>query len=559
MERTTSVSTRPPARRRPNRRIRRSTGAILAAALLVAGTACGGTKGGGAGTQPGSDTLFIGTVNPVASWNAINQSDTAGQWALDFALDSLLVQTEPLDFQPKLAESFETDDNKTYTAKLHPDAKWTDGKPITAADVVFTFNLIANHESATAYGLNMTMFPGCDPATGKLKKGVDSIPGLKAVDDHTVRFTMKTAVDPNWVKEKVGAALMIVPEHVWKDTAPDKIDDSPYAIKPNVFSGPYKISKVTNNVSIEYTANKDYYLGAPKIDKIIMKFMPAANLAGELQTGAIQMNAGGGIGNIPITDLPTVKKMDGVTASANTTLSYQTVQFNTKKLPSVELRQGIAHAINRKQIVKQLLKGQAEIVDGPYTSMNPYLDKSIEPTKYDPVEAKKLIKESGWDTSKPINFLVPTGNATREQAADVIEANLKAVGLNVKAVRYDFPTVLAMEKKGQFDLGLMGLSANIDPDSSSYRSVSGASNHSFWTNKKNEKLLVKGKSEPDPKKRRKIYNELQKLWQQNMPILTTYSEYWVGAKTSALKVGGPSPFWESTVSNLQDWELSGDK
>lgn len=556
MERTRTEPTRR-VRSARGRQVRRSAICVVAAGLLLAATACGGTKGGGAAPQ-GGDTLFIGTVNPVASWNAINQSDTAGQWALDFALDSLLVQAEPLDFQPKLAESFQTEDNRTYTVKLHPDAKWTDGEPITADDVVFTFNLIANHDSATTYGLNMTMFPGCDPATGKLKKGVETIPGLTAVDDHTVRFTMKTAIDPNWVKEKVGSALAIVPKHVWKDTAPDKIDDSPYAVKPNVFSGPYKISKVTNNVSIEYTANKDYYLGAPKIDKIIMKFMPAANLAGELQSGSIQMNAGGGIGNIPITDLPTVKKMDGVTASANKTLSYQTVQFNTKKLPSLQLRQGIAHAVNREQIVKQLLKGQAEIVDGPYTSMNPYLDKGIEPTPYDPAAAKKLIKESGWDTSKPIKFLVPTGNATREQAADVIEANLKAVGLTVQAERYDFPTVLAMEKKGQFDLGLMGLSANIDPDSSSYRALAGASNHSFWMNKKNEELLLKGKSEPDPAKRRKIYNELQQIWQQNMPILTTYSEYWVGAKSSALTVGGPNPFWEATLSNLQDWELATD-
>jgi peptide/nickel transport system substrate-binding protein len=539
----------------PTRRLIRGLLAVITAGVLVLAAACGGTKGGTT-SQTGGDTLFIGTVNPIASWNAINQGDTAGQWAMSFVMDSLLVQPEPLDFQPKLANSIDTEDNKTYTVELNPNAKWSDGKPVTADDVMFTLNLIAHPDSATTEGNNMTMFTGTDDKTGKLPKGETEIPGLKAVDEHTVEFKMKTPVDANWVKEMVGTGFSILPAHVLADIAPADFDDSEFAQQPTVFSGPYKIANYTQNVSLELTANSDYYLGAPKIKTVIQKFMPAANLAGELQSGAIQMNSGGGIGNIPITDLPTMQKMENVEVKVNPTVSYQTMQFNTANLTDRRLRLGIAHAINRQQIVDQLLKGNAEILDGPFTSQSPYSDTELEPIPYDPEKAKQLIAESGWDTKKPIKFLVPTGNATREQAADVIEQNLKAVGLNVKAERYDFPTVLAMEQDGKFDLGLVGLSPSVDPDVSSWRLSTGPSNHSNYDKPINDELLIKAKQEPDPEKRREIYRQLQELWQQDMPILTTYSEHWVGAKSKTLKVGGPKPFWNGTIANLQDWELA---
>lgn len=553
-----STADRPPRTTRPVRRLIRGLAVATTAAALMATAACGGTKGGGSASQT-HDTLSIGLVNPVASWNAINQGDVSGQFALSFGLDSLLVQPKPLDFQPKLASSFDTKDDKTYTVKLNPKATWTDGKPVTADDVVYTLNLAANADSATTWGAYLTMFPGTSSQTGKLPKGKDKIPGLTAVDQHTVRFSMKAPIDPNWVKEMIGTHIKIVPQHVLAGTAPSKFDDSKYATLPNVFDGPYKITKYTSNVSVEFTANDKYYLGAPKIKKIILKIMPASNLAGELQTGSIQMIAGGGIGDIPINDLPTVKRMQNVDYSVNKTLDYQTMQFNTKRITSVKFRQGIAHAINRPQIVKQLLKGQGEIIDGPYTSQSPYLDKSIKPTPYDPALAKKLIKQSGWDLSKPLKFVVPTGNETREEAADVIEQNLKAVGVKVQAQRYDFPTVLAMEQKGQFDIGLVGLGATVDPDASNYRSSTGTSNHSFYNNPENDKLLIEAKSEPDPAKRRVIYNKLQKIWQRDMPILTTYAEWWIGAKNKDLVVGGPSPFWLGTTANLQDWRFSNGK
>jgi len=525
---------------------------LTAGALLIAASCTGGT---GAGSAAG-DTLYIGTVNPPASFNPINQSDVAGQWAVRFAMDTLMDQPEPLKFVPKLAESIESKDNKTFTVKLRTGAKWSDGQPITAKDVAFTINLIANRDSLTTLGGNISPLTGVD-ATGKLPKGQTAVPGLKAVDDSTVVFTTKTATDPNYVKEMIGTKVIVMPEHVLGKIAPAQVDDSKYAQLPDVTSGPYKFSKYTQNASIEYAADPSYYGGTPKIAKLIMKIMPAANLAGELRTGSIMMNSGGGIGNVPFQDLKTVQGLKDVNTKVNPTIGFQTIQFNVKTFPDPRMRLGLAHAINRQQIVDELLLGNGEVIDGPYTSQSPYLDKSLKPLTYDPALAKKLLTEAGWDFSKKINFVVPTGNKIRERSADILLQNFKAIGLNVVQTNYDFPTTLAKARAKDHDMVLMGLTFNIDPDVSNMYSSTGSFNLTGYNSAENDKLLQAGKAEADGQARHTIYNKLQKLWETDLPVLTLYSDYSVASTSKSVAVGGATPFWPGTVTNIGQWAFEG--
>lgn len=525
--------------------------AITVGALLIASSCAGDTGGSAAG-----DTLYVGTVNPPASFNPINQSDVAGQFAVRFVMDALLDQPEPLKFVPKLAESIESTGDKTFTVKLRTGAKWSDGKPITAKDVVYTINLIANRDSLTTLGGNIAPLTGLD-ATGKLPKGQTAVPGLKATDDSTVVFTTKTATDPNYVKEMIGTKIIIMPEHVLGTTAPAKIDDSKFAQLPDVTSGPYKFTKYTQNASIEYAADPSYYGGAPKIAKLIMKIMPAANLAGELQTGSIMMNSGGGIGNIPFQDLKTVQNLEDVTTKVNPTIGFQTIQFNVKSFPDPRMREGLAHAINRQQIVDELLLGNGEVVDGPYTSQSPYLDKNLKTLTYDPALAKKLLTEAGWDFSRKITFVVPTGNKIRERSADILLQNFKAIGLNVVQTNYDFPTTLAKARAKDHDMVLMGLTFNIDPDVSNMYSSTGSFNLTGYNSPDSDKLLVAGRSEANTAARHTIYNNLQKLWQADLPVLTLYSDHAVAATNKSVAVGGATPFWPGTVANIGQWAFEG--
>lgn len=541
------------ASRRRRRRLRLGFAPIAALSVALTAACADGPTGGDAS---GDQVLYIGTVNPPSSINPINVTDVAAQYALHFALDTLLEQPEPLEFAPKLADSIETTDNKTFTVKLNADAKWSDGEPIVADDVVFTFNLIAHPDSAAkGYTGNITTLEGVDGKTGKLTEG-DTIPGLTAVDEHTVEFSTKSPLDPNYINEMIGTKIPILPSHTLEDIAPADFESSDYATQgPSVSSGPYKFVNYTPNTSIEYEANPDYYLGAPKISHAIMKIMPAANLAGELNTGTITMNTAGGIGNIPFQDLETVQGFQNTDTEVYPTLAFQTMEFNTAKFPDAAVRHALATAINRQQIVDELLKGNGEYIDGPYTSQSPYLDTDLDVIEYDPDAAKQALEEAGWDFSTPINFVVPTGNSVREQSADIILQNLQAIGLNVQESKYDFPTVLSMGQSGDFDLLLIGFSFNVDPDVTTLYGPGSTYNYTGWESEEATALLDQGKAEPDVDKRKEIYNRLQEIWQEEMPILTTYSDHSIAVKSKALTVGGAGQFWNGTLSNLNAWEF----
>jgi len=523
--------------------------------ILLLLSACAGANNT-ASTSGGSkeNTMYLGLVNAPVSFNPINSSDIAAAWLEKFMFDTFLEMTAPLEFTPKLAESFETEDNQTFTIKINKDANWSDGTPVTSADVAFTLNLVANPKTETAVGAYLTQLDGLT-VNGKLPDGVTEIPSLTIVDDKTIQFKTKEPVDPNMVKEQLGSKFMILPEHILKDVAPENLQKDPFMMSPTVTNGPFKFVKYAKDQYIEYAKNDDYYLGEVELDKLFVKIMPAANLVAQLQTGEIHMNAAGGIGKIAVQDFETVEGFDNVTTKTEKTYGYQNMSFNMETMSDQKVRQAIAYAIDRQKIVDQLLKGEGEIIDGPYTSISPYLDKDLETYTYDPEKAKQLLEEAGWDFDKTIEFVVPIGNKVREQSANIIAENLKAVGLKLNTTTYDFPTIMSKAKAGDYDLMLIGFTNTIDPDLTTIYASSGSSNYTKYNNPKVDELLEKGKQEPDTEKRKQIYNELQAIWSEELPVFTLYSDYDFAAVSKDVAFGGPKIF--GFHNELYKWSLTG--
>lgn len=127
---------------------------LLLGAALVGG--CGGTK-----SDAGKiNALSMGLTNAPDSLNPLFTPGTSADWTLKILYDSLLVEPEANKFAPGLAESFTTTDNQNFTIKLNPKAKWTDGTPVTADDVVFTLNTIANPKVETTKGSRIYFLEG---------------------------------------------------------------------------------------------------------------------------------------------------------------------------------------------------------------------------------------------------------------------------------------------------------------------------------------------------------------------------------------------------------------
>lgn len=531
-------------------------GGHIALALLAAGAAAlilPSCSGGGKETKKAEKVIYIGQVNPPITFNTINCPDVASQYDQQPIFDTLLGMVQPLVFQPMLADSFELKDPTTVLIKINPKANWTDGKPVSADDVAFTINLIANPKTETSIGTFITTFAGVGP-NGKALDGKTSLDSLKVVDAKTLEITLSKAVDLTMIKEQLGANMRILPKHVLENVDPATFSQEPFFSAPTVTSGPFKFVKYEKDQYVEYVANPDYYRGAPKVDRLFVKLVPATNLVSQLETGEIHFNTGVGIGLIPSTDYEAAKALTTIRTKTEPNTSVQMMLFNHNTITDPKVRQAIVYAIDRPSILNKLLKGSGELVDVPYTTMNPYYASDIPRYTYDPEKAKALLAEAKWDPERVINLVVPIGNKDREQSANIITQNLADVGIKVNMTKFDFPTIMQKGKKHEFDLLLIGNNFLLDPDGVSIMVRKGAGlNFSDYKSDEMDALYERGKNEPDPATRKVIYHRVQELFHDDLPLVTIYSYQELLGISKKLTKGEPRFF--GTFYDLNEWDL----
>jgi peptide/nickel transport system substrate-binding protein len=538
--------------------------AILSLLLLAA--CSGGSSSPATNENPGSSseqpasttsgdpsTMFIGLVNPPTGFNPINSGDVAAMFIQKFFQDTLLEMDGPLNFVPRLAESFESTDGQNYTIKINKDAKWSDGTPVTAHDVAFTINTIANPKSETTQGANISMLAGLEP-NGKLPEGQTELSSVKVVDDKTLELTTAVPVDPNYMKEVFGLNVLTLPKHILGDVPVEELAKHPYMQNPDVTSGAFKFVKYEKDQYVELVANKDYYAGAPELEKLFIKIMPAPNLVAQLQTGELDFNVSKGIGKIAVQDYDTVSGFEHIETSVEPTIGFQTMMFNNAKL-NADVRKALSMAVDRKLLVDKLLKGYGEYIDGPYSSVSPFLDKSVGEIGFNPEKAKQMLEDAGFDFNKPLELVVPIGNKVREQSAPIIAQSLAQIGVKTEITNYDFPTIMQKGKEGDFDLLLIGFTLTLDPDVSQIYASGATYNFMGYNNAKMDELLLKGKQEADVNVRKEIYSGIQKIIIDEVPVLTLYSDHDFAGVNKRVEFGKPKTF--GTHHDLQKWAVSG--
>jgi peptide/nickel transport system substrate-binding protein len=523
-------------------------------AIMLMATACGSSTP--ADKQSGSQkkkVVNIGIMNAPAGFNPLESADTSQLLMSSILFLPLVELSDKMEYVPLLADSLDTQDFRTYTLKLNPKAKWTDGKPITADDVIFTVNLITDPKVASTAASNFGILEGVDD-NGKKAAGADSISGVQKIDDYTVTFKTKEPVEKNMFYSMVGLRLKTVPKHILKDVALDKLYQNPFMQKPGVTSGAFKLVDYQKGQYAYFAANKEFFRGTPKLDEIYFKIMHGANITAQLQSGEIDMNETL-IGVVPFEDYGKVKAMPNLTVeTGGVPLTIQRLVINTEKITDARVRKAISLAINRKLIVDDLLKGDGEAIEIPYWSGSPFRNKNIPQAEYNPEKAKQLLQEAGWDMNRVIEFDVPSGNKVREQVADILVEQLKAVGLKVQVQRYDFVTSISKAKKGEFDIYIVGTSFNPTvPDVSRVFQTGAGGNYSRYSNKELDDLLVAGKITVDPVKSKAIYDRVQEIIAQEAPMPCVYIQSDLGAVNKRVLVGKPTAY--GPFINIQDWDI----
>ncbi|MGF7045870.1 peptide/nickel transport system substrate-binding protein [Paenibacillus sp. DS2015] len=495
--------------------------------------------------------VSIGIVNSPITLNQINhQGDSASQTVLNIINDSLFDLTESFEFVPKIASSIETTDNQTFVVTLNPNAKWNDNEPFTTADVAFTLKTALNPKVEST--IRIAFVEGLDDA-GKIPSGQTEISGLKIIDKQTFEVKSKTPIDPNIFKENFATKINFLPEHILKDIDPAQLATDPYFQNPTVTIGAFKYSKFAKDQYFEAVRNENYYLDIAKLDKIIVKVLPATNLVAQLQTNEIQLNSLP-VGLIPITDYETVKALPNIDLTSSTPSEPAELFFNVSKITDPKVRQAFAYALNRQLIVDQLFKGQADVIDGGVPNNHPYYAKDTKLYTYDPEKAKQLLQEANWDSKREVQLLVPSGNKLREQAADILVQNLIAVGVNVKIQKFDFGTLIGKVDKGDYDLTIFNRDYYFEP--SLYFTLFKSDNENnflHYNNPQVDALIAKGETETDPAKRLETYNQLQALLHEDLPSIAIYSEKRLQAVSKDIIEGKPANVGQ--FNNVNKWDL----
>lgn len=508
--------------------------ASLAGAMLL--TACGGSGGanqtsaaaGGsaetsaAATEGSTGGEKVITMAQTGDWDTfmpMNTTNAGADNVIELMFDRLMVINTDGTFGPRLAESWETNEAQDkITYHLNENAKWQDGEPVTAEDVVYSAQVASSSEFNYLRRIRMQYFAGTDE-TG-CETGTDSIE-VKALDDHTVEFTLKTPMDPAIIYALVNRDFFIMPKHLLGDISDTDLVNDAFWQKP-VGSGPCIFDSMESGVSIEFKANKDYYLGAPDFDRLVFKKVQSSNLLSGLMSGDIDVLSGNS--QIPLADWEAAKNTQGIVAKSVPTFAYQYMAMNTSRdYLTEDVRHAISLAINRQVIVDQLLQGEARIAIGPLAEDHPYFDEKLLPIEYDPEKAKSMLEAAGWDSNRELDVMVSTGNEVREKSAILIQQDLQKIGIKTKIQTLDFPTLLTNARNGDYDLCFIGSSGSVDPSESVPNVTAGyMNNFAQLSDPTLGQIGESGAKEITFEARKKIYDQYQEELFKQMPMAFLY-------------------------------------
>lgn len=542
---------------------------LLAGAMALGLTACGASNAGAAADETGSaavstesassDTaasgekiINVGVTNTIGSINPLLlNGGEINKYATGLMFLPLMELDADLNFEGMLADSITTEDNKNFIVHIDDAATWSDGTPVTADDVVYTALRLASPVIGNT-AMMYYVFEGVGD-DGFVEEGAESIDGIQKVDDKTVQFTTKEEMPITTFENSYARYLLTLPKHVIEQYSEEELSTADWFNHPDVVSGPFIVTDFDVDHYISYEANKDYWKGAPKIDKLNIKIVDGSQLYAGLQSGEIDITQQT-MSDIPQEDYESVEALDNVEVVYGSPVTNQSVFIQTKNVPDIKVRQAMLYAIDRQQILEELLNGHGEIVDGFLSSASPFYDDSLTPVSYDPEKAKALLEEAGWDGSQTIRFYVNSGDSTFVNAASIIAAEWAAVGIKAEIQTVDFATLMSVAGTEDYDvLAVQYTYAPVDP----YPDVAWLlGGEGSWTGYSDDTLndaLTKSQLTSDPEETKELFSVVDKKVQEDVPMFSAYVISAQGAVSKRITGAAPSVY--GFFNDVQNWDV----
>ncbi|HWI53993.1 MAG TPA: ABC transporter substrate-binding protein [Symbiobacteriaceae bacterium] len=528
--------------------------AIVMATALFTGCSKGTTKETPTTTTPpvatvdpnkpvDGGTLTVGTFSDIVTVNPIMIDDTSSADVASFLFAQLydvngkgevIVSPWSIAKEPFTVSA----DKKSYTVKIRTDAKWSDGKPITADDVVFTYKTLSNEAVGS---------PGYSSYA--------QIADVKANGADTVVITLKD-VDSRF---EYSLTANIVPAASFKDVKPEDIAKSKFGtdLKLTVTSGPYTWAEWTEKQYIKLKKNPNYWGQKPHIDEIVFKIYADQNTEVQaLMKGEIDF-----LETVPVAQLDALKGVQGIQIYEDAGPVYDYVAFNFGKdnwpggfvpFTGAKTRQAINYALNRKGMVDSVLKGHGTLLNGPFLASGWAASPEVTAKwEFDVAKAKALLAEDGWKAGADgilvkdghkfeFELMTNAGNKRRESYAAIIQQNLADVGIKVNIKTLDFSAMIPNNvTPGKYQALLLGWQLGLDPDAESIFSSKfyppAGQNSGWYKNEKTDALWEKGYKVTSRAERKAVYADILKEFANDPPYVFLASQNLMTAYNQRVK------------------------
>ena len=556
------------------RKLAKLASLLLTGAMIASLTACGSSDSGSStGTDNAAETetatqdsdaapaeaaegekiINVGVTSSLGGINpfVIDQTEI-NKYAVDLMFLPLVELDKDSNFQYMLADSVTTEDNINFVVHIDDAATWSDGQPVTAYDLEYTVLRLAspvvNNTTLMLYAFEGTTDEGF------VEEGATSMAGLTVLDDKTLQFTSKYPMSLTTFNNTYGRYLRALPKHVIEQFSEEELLTADWFNHPDVIDGPFLLTDYDADHYISYVANENYFKGAPKLDKLNIKIVDGSQVYAGLQSGEIDITQLT-MTSIPETDYESIEKLENVKAVYGSPITNQSAFIQTANIPDARVRQALVYAIDRQQLVDQLLKGNGEVIDGFVSSASPYHDSSIEPLPYDPEKAKALLEEAGWDGSQTLRFYVWSGDTTFVNGAQILAAQWGAVGINVEITTLDLASLMSVAGSTDYDIMAVQYTyAPVDPYPDVAWLLSGEESWTGYAADEINAALEDTQTTTDVEQLKADYAVVDKKVQEDVPMFSVYVISQMGAVNN--RVVGAEPTAYGFFNDVQNWDVT---
>ncbi|HUX76158.1 MAG TPA: peptide ABC transporter substrate-binding protein [Anaerolineae bacterium] len=490
-------------------------------------------------------------LNPLLSGNSGVDRDIC---ALMFS--GLTRLNERGEVEADLARGWEvTLDGLTYTFYLRSNAYWHDGNPVTADDVVFTIGLLQDDD-----------FPGPPELGASVWQEVT----VEKVDRRTVRFMLSEPYAPFLDQTTVG----ILPSHLLRGIPVARLAAAQFNLNP-VGSGPFQLAEIEVEsgliTSMVLEQSSRYYGAQPYLDRIQFRFYPSDQTAlSGYEAGEVE-----GIARITIPDLPRARALPSLNLFSAQMAEYALVFLNLGRpdltfFQEPEVRQALLYALDRQQIIDEVLEGQAVVAHSPLVPGTWAYKDDIPHYEYAPDRANGLLNNAEWiqraadgglrrKDGQLLSFtLLTSSEPERMRTAQMLAEQWAAIGITVTVETASPLEVREALERRDFEAILVHLSTPGDPDPYPFwhqAQIGSGQNYAGFDHRRISEVIEQARVIANRERRKELYDEFQETFAQQVPALLLYVPiytYGIDERIHDPQIG-PLTYPSDRFRTISDW------